>query len=661
MSAGLQSAASAAEDAPLLLHRGHIDLFDVTYDAEARNLDLRVKDDTKLYAETAVLREPEDVVIPVDPAITTTTVPVDPDYGFLGAAGQPIYVLQQNGRNADGIRQPWPGWGAETVPGGLLQDDFVVLDVDVEGPGKLFAYSSGAGAPRVYVDGNFDWPDDIETNVGSHVHTNWAFTSQGTYTLRVRAKATTVDGRALVSPTSTYTFVVGTPAEQPPPPPTTLSIAGAGVTYAPGDQVALEALQQPATELTEYMWESRRPGAADFSSVLLSGSGTYGFPARLADDGTQYRVSLLDRHRDVVAVSAPVNVRVREPGSGQVPAGDACAQDGVEVMTEGHADLALRLRDDGELVAQVKDGRAVPAVWRGPSQVAFRLDAAARGTVSPRASLSFLGRPGDPVWTIGQTQQAGVPWLGWSTDDVTLTDAVGDEIGWRMDRARVTGPGDVYLFQSDAFGSVLPLLGTGAGWPATTTISRATHSHGTWAFTAPGRYSVPFTYTATSYGRETSTSATLTFLVGPCASATPSPQPGPGASTPPPPPAPAVAGSPPAPPSPAPAVTPPPVTVQDREPRPAVLARARLTGTPVVGSRLTCRPAFSGGTVRSYRWLRDGRAVQGRSSARRLVAADAGHRIRCRVVVANAAGTASSLSPTRTVKPRPERARTRVG
>nr|WP_231134780.1 TIGR03773 family transporter-associated surface protein [Motilibacter deserti] len=632
------------------MHRGHIDLFDVVYDVDARNLDLKVKDDTKLYAEAAVLREPEDVVIPVDPAITSATVPSDPEYGFLGRAGDRVYVLQQNGRNADGTRQPWPGWGAESVPGGLLQDDIVVLDVDVEGPGKVFAYSSGAGTPFVYIDGNFSWPDDLETNVGSHVHTNWAFSEEGTYTLKVRAKATTVDGLPLVSPTSTYTFVVGAPTQPPPPPPTRLTVSGADRAYFPGDEVRLQAQQSPETELTEYVWESRRPGAADFTSVSIGAPATYAFPAHLSDDGTQYRALLLDRHRETVAVSPPVTVRVREPGAGGGPAADVCAaQPDVDVVGEGHADLALRIRNDGELVAQVKDGRTGSPVWHGPAQVAFRLGTAAAGTGTERAGLEFLGRRGEIFWAVGQTQQPGVPWLGWSTDDATMTDSVSDEIGWSLDRSRVTGPGDVFVFQTDAFGRVLPLLGTGAGWPASATLARGSHSHGTWAFTAPGRYTLPFTYTATSYGRPTSATATVTFLVGPCAF--PSPSPAPTGPTP----VPASPGATaiPAPVVPAPVVSTPPAPIQvpDLGPRPVVLSRARLVGTPVVGARLTCRHRFSVGTIRSFQWLRDGEPVRGRSASRRLVADDIGHRIRCRAVVAAPAGTASSLSPTRTVKP----------
>jgi hypothetical protein len=74
----------------------------------------------------------------------------------------------------------------------------------------------------------------------------------------------------------------------------------------------------------------------------------------------------------------------------------------------------------------------------------------------------------------------------------------------------------------------------------------------------------------------------------------------------------------------------------------------KITGTPKVGHTLTCSKGTWTGTAPityGYRWLRDGTAIVGATSATYNVAiADKGHALRCKVTAHNAAGTASKLS-----------------
>ena len=73
---------------------------------------------------------------------------------------------------------------------------------------------------------------------------------------------------------------------------------------------------------------------------------------------------------------------------------------------------------------------------------------------------------------------------------------------------------------------------------------------------------------------------------------------------------------------------------------PVPLKAATVTGSPRVGSTLTCAAGFRGAATLGYLWLRDRTAIPAATTARyRLVAADAGKRLQCRAVATNAGGT----------------------
>src|SRR5690242_16666085 len=64
---GVLTPASAAEAVrAFALTKGHIDLFEVTYDAEAAGLRLGVKDDTGLYGPGTAHRDPAEVSVVID-------------------------------------------------------------------------------------------------------------------------------------------------------------------------------------------------------------------------------------------------------------------------------------------------------------------------------------------------------------------------------------------------------------------------------------------------------------------------------------------------------------------------------------------------------------------------------------------------------------------
>ncbi len=174
---------------------------------------------------------------------------------------------------------------------------------------------------------------------------------------------------------------------------------------------------------------------------------------------------------------------------------------------------------------RVKDGtKPGTPVWRDPAKVTIQLTAAAQ-TRAPGGAFAFLGPAGAPLWQIPQTQKDGVVWLGWNTEELSSSQ-LSTGVDWRLDR--VTGPGNLAVFEFDSFGRPKIIFNSGDGVPDTYRIPLGTHAHGNWSFTKPGTYHATFTHKATlTTGATSTTTSTLTFVVGTTTNATPPPTPAP--------------------------------------------------------------------------------------------------------------------------------------
>ena len=187
-------------------------------------------------------------------------------------------------------------------------------------------------------------------------------------------------------------------------------------------------------------------------------------------------------------------------------------------ISVGHVDLGPRLID-GQWRAGLRHDAESGAVWRDPNQTVLRVNDAAIMTAPDSADYPFLADvAGKPVYVVPQTQNPGVVWLGWNTQDPAVTATI--DRGLTMRVGPVSGPGRAWLFlQSGTFGKPLLLADSGAA-PGDVWIDSGTHVHANWAFSAPGTYTATVTFLGTTTAGEAVTaSTTLRFAVGDAASA----------------------------------------------------------------------------------------------------------------------------------------------
>jgi surface-anchored protein len=177
------------------------------------------------------------------------------------------------------------------------------------------------------------------------------------------------------------------------------------------------------------------------------------------------------------------------------------------VLDSGHIDLFEITYDVGlaELVTRVRDDTrlyGLTAEFRLPETVSVCVDSETTALQIPeQPEYAFLGAAGSTVFLLGQSQEEGKPWPGWSTRRLLGTLPLGvellDEVGAVELAIEVEGPGDVFTFMIDAFG--LPIhryIDTSDDVPDVIPIEPNAHVHTAWAFTQPGHYHLETTPSA---------------------------------------------------------------------------------------------------------------------------------------------------------------------
>ncbi|MEU6207806.1 TIGR03773 family transporter-associated surface protein [Micromonospora musae] len=183
---------------------------------------------------------------------------------------------------------------------------------------------------------------------------------------------------------------------------------------------------------------------------------------------------------------------------------------GRQVISDGHVDMGPQLSGDSWTI-RIKDDRSSPPVWRETADVVLQVKDKAKITVP--AGVDFLGRPGEPVWVLPQTQQAGLVWPGWNTQHESVVSGVKGNVTWTL--KGVDGPGRFTLFLTDSFGGEDVLFNSAKPFPQKLAIPLNTHTHGNWTFSKPGLYRLAVQMSGTTTGGKAVTDTkTLTIAVG---------------------------------------------------------------------------------------------------------------------------------------------------
>lgn len=188
---------------------------------------------------------------------------------------------------------------------------------------------------------------------------------------------------------------------------------------------------------------------------------------------------------------------------------NAAEHSGREEVTHGHFDVGPVL-NGGTLTSSVKDDRTSPARHVSPGALEFVLNDAAK--LNLPAGMEDIAPAGTPVYMIGATQQQGVPWLGWSTQDPELLKQLDGPV--TMSLNGFEGPGTLSTFLSGNFGSAgQKVFDSRSG--GSFQVPANTHQHSNWVFTAEGRYTVTIGWTARlKNGQQVSSESVLHFTVG---------------------------------------------------------------------------------------------------------------------------------------------------
>ena len=126
------------------------------------------------------IHPPEEWIVALNQN-TKLLVPDDAAFGFLGEAGNPIWVLPQVSRGGTWFL----GVSTDEIESGIFAENrFDMLLSSVKGPGDFVTWRAGTGQVEVLLNSRdgIDETDQIELRAGGgHLHKNWGFTSPGTH------------------------------------------------------------------------------------------------------------------------------------------------------------------------------------------------------------------------------------------------------------------------------------------------------------------------------------------------------------------------------------------------------------------------------------------------------------------------------------------------
>ncbi len=190
-----------------------------------------------------------------------------------------------------------------------------------------------------------------------------------------------------------------------------------------------------------------------------------------------------------------------EPSTPGTP-GNQCVPgkiDGRTKISHGHLDIQATLKDRQLSVGLRDDSGIIDAdsTVRPLDSIVWTVSENARRVRTERMAdekLNFMGPVGTAFYGLPQTQQSGLPWPGYNTQDIDYSQLRGPVRLHVVPKAMPEGARFGMFTESLNGADVLLDSTTGK---TTIDIDYATHAHANWVFSEPGQYMFDVHYSAT--------------------------------------------------------------------------------------------------------------------------------------------------------------------
>lgn len=519
-------------------------------------------------------KEVDRVIIRLNDS-TRNQVPANPDFSFLGTAGDPIWIIPAG----QTIGIPFLGINAQATPSGtFVNDRFDLLLSSVSGPGDFIMWTtSGTGAPTILMNSRdgISAADKTDIPAGGHFHQNWGFTSPGTYRVGFKASGN-LNGQTtpITSDEEIYTFEVNVLKDGE----ADIEVAYEGgelefhihdevadVEFDPG-HVALQARPaawQPVPHGAAFAFFGK-PGASLYVLPQDETEGVLflGLAAAEVEQGVfaNNRISI-----DLVSVTGPGSVFYHEVDGFGAPtvffnsANGIDAADVVTVNAGAHAHrnwsftapgvyrVTLQAKgtlagggdissqpatflfevlppafiDRGEVDLEIafEEGafelglhEDATGVERSPDETVLIVRPASQSTVPADSQFSFLGAPASKIYVLSQDETEGLLFLGLAADEIAAGVFVGESV--KLQLSSIQGPGQLALYTIDSFSKPTAFWNSANGLDGSDAFPAVvgSHTHANWAFTAPGVYRIGLKASGTLVaGSQAVTSEVVTF------------------------------------------------------------------------------------------------------------------------------------------------------
>lgn len=160
-------------------------------------------------------------------------------------------------------------------------------------------------------------------------------------------------------------------------------------------------------------------------------------------------------------------------------------------LSQGHADIGIGY-EDGAFDLHVHQEEPPPGAEFAPGDAILSVGASAQlagGTPNNAAAIAFFGPPGSLLWVLPKTEQPDLLFLGFGTEELVAADWSGP-IGLTL--KGVTGPGNVFVWDTGVFGELQPKISSRDGISSADRLDLIAGSHGHFfvGFSQPGIYQV---------------------------------------------------------------------------------------------------------------------------------------------------------------------------